>query len=106
MLRAAPSCGAVVTTNTTVTANLTDCPGDGLIIGAHNVTLNLNGRTIDGVGLGVGIRNNGFDNVTIRNGTATGFDYGVALSNTLRQNTVTTGGDGAVSLTSTTHEHR
>src|SRR5690606_28757168 len=72
---AAPSCGAVVTTTTTVTANLTDCPGDGLIIGAHNITLNLNGRTVDGVGLGVGIRNNGFDNVTIRNGAVTGFDH-------------------------------
>lgn len=78
--QAAPNCGAVVTASTTVTANLVDCPGDGLVIGAHNIVLNLNGRTIDGVGLGVGVHNNGFDRVTIRNGTITGFDYGVRLN--------------------------
>ena len=87
--QAAPNCGAVVTTSTTVTANLLDCPGDGLIIGAHNITLNLNGKTIDGVGLGVGVRNNGFDGVTIRNGVITEFDYGVLLNPGTLQNQVT-----------------
>src|SRR5436309_1889450 len=31
------SCGAVLTTDTVLDSNLSDCPGDGLIIGADNI---------------------------------------------------------------------
>jgi hypothetical protein len=41
-------CGDVITQDTTLDSDLIDCPGDGLVIGADNVTLDLNGHTIDG----------------------------------------------------------
>lgn len=75
----AQSCGQVVAENTTLTADL-NCLGDGLVIGADGIVLDLNGHTIDGAGLGVGIRNDGFDNVTIKNGTVKEFDYGIQLN--------------------------
>ncbi|MGQ0777342.1 MAG: right-handed parallel beta-helix repeat-containing protein [Pseudonocardiales bacterium] len=87
---AAPACGAVLTMNTKLTSDLLDCPDDGLVIGASGITVDLNGHTIDGVGLGVGIRNDGFGDVTITNSAATAatikeFDYGLQLnSGTLR----------------------
>ena len=42
------SCGATITTNTTLHADLNNCAGDGLVIGADNITLSLNGHTISG----------------------------------------------------------
>jgi parallel beta-helix repeat protein len=82
------SCGQVLTTSVVVANNLTDCPGDGLVIGAAGITVDLNGRTIDGVGLGSGIRNDGFDSVTITNGTVQEFDVGVYLNAGAALNTV------------------
>ncbi|HSL30382.1 MAG TPA: NosD domain-containing protein [Anaerolineales bacterium] len=74
------SCGQVLTVSTRLLNNLSECPEDGLVIGAHGIIVDLNGRTVDGVGLGTGIRNDGFDSVTVRNGTVQEFDYGVRLS--------------------------
>jgi parallel beta-helix repeat protein len=74
------SCGQVLMSSILVTNNLIDCPGDGLVIGADGITLDLNGHTIDGVGLGVGVRNDGFDSVIITNGTVQEFDFGVQLN--------------------------
>ena len=45
---AGPGCGAVVTKSTTLQRNLTNCPGDGFVIGADNLTLDLGRHTIDG----------------------------------------------------------
>ena len=45
-----PSCGATITTDTKLTSDLTDCPNNGLVIGADNIILDLNGHTIDGDG--------------------------------------------------------
>jgi hypothetical protein len=77
------SCGSTITSNTTLTADLV-CAGDGLIIGANGITLNLGGHTITGTAGGNGI-NDGFltghfNNVTIRNGKVTGFQIDVTLS--------------------------
>jgi parallel beta-helix repeat protein len=83
------SCGQVIATSTTVDNSLSECPGDGLVIGASAITLDLNGQTIDGVGLGVGVRNDGFDDVTVRNGTVREFDYGAVLSPGAHRNLVT-----------------
>src|SRR2546423_11409696 len=55
---ASPSCGSTLTTNTTLTADLV-CAGDGLIIGADGITLNLGGHTITRTPRGNGI-NDGF----------------------------------------------
>src|SRR2546423_10760933 len=55
---ASPSCGSTITTNTTLTTDLV-CAGDGLIIGADGITLNLRGHTITRTPRGNGI-NDGF----------------------------------------------
>jgi parallel beta-helix repeat protein len=77
--QAAPGCGETVTSDTTLTQGITGCSGDGLVIGADGVDLDLAGHTIEGKGLGVGVRNDGHDNVTVTNGTIAKFDYGVVL---------------------------
>jgi parallel beta-helix repeat protein len=82
------SCGEVITTNTKLHADLVDCPGDGVVIGADNITLDLGGHTIDGLGSGApfgsdGIDNSGgFEDVVIKNGTVTEFQQGVTLVGT------------------------
>ena len=84
------SCGQVITQDTTLQHDLVDCPGNGLVIGADNITLNLNGHTIDGLtggsGCGAdclhgrGIDNTaGHDGVRIINGKVTDFERGVIL---------------------------
>jgi large repetitive protein len=76
----AVTCGMVLTQSTLVTNDLSNCSGDGLVVGAAGITVDLNGFAVDGIGQGVGIRNNGHDNVTITNGTVREFDYGVQLN--------------------------
>ncbi|MRN61946.1 MAG: hypothetical protein FIO03_07910, partial [Nitrosopumilales archaeon] len=44
-----PACGEVVQGNVNLTANL-NCTGDGLIVGADNTVINLNGYTVSGPG--------------------------------------------------------
>ncbi|HEU0303450.1 MAG TPA: right-handed parallel beta-helix repeat-containing protein [Gaiellaceae bacterium] len=76
------SCGQVVTVNVTLDSDLS-CTGDGIVIGAPHITVNLNGHTVDGDdGLGdFGILNaSGFDRVRILNGRVTDFENGVLLS--------------------------
>jgi len=42
------NCGETIFVNTELDSNLIDCPGDGIIIGADNIELRLNGFIIDG----------------------------------------------------------
>ncbi|HVL99787.1 MAG TPA: hypothetical protein VM324_10900, partial [Egibacteraceae bacterium] len=85
-------CGDVITQNVTLDANLGPCPGHGLIIGANNVTVNLNGFAIIGDPaarpsgeLVQGSRDRAgvlFRQVTgsmVMNGEVRGFDAGVAI---------------------------
>jgi hypothetical protein len=59
---------------------LLECPGDGIVIGADNVTLDLNGYTIDGgSGSGDGVANVGHVGARIGGGTIQGFSVGVGL---------------------------
>ena len=44
------SCGDTIIADTTLDSDLVDCPGNGIVIGADDVTLDLNGHTIDGDG--------------------------------------------------------
>src|SRR5688500_12804931 len=39
-------CGSVLTEDTVLERALTDCPGDGLVIGADDITLDINGHSI------------------------------------------------------------
>jgi hypothetical protein len=73
------ACGATITTDTKLRADLTNCPGDGLVIGADGITLDLGRRTIAGSGAGAGIRLAGHRGVRISGGTVRGFESGIVL---------------------------
>jgi parallel beta-helix repeat protein len=117
-------CGDVITQDTTLDSDLVDCPDDGLVIGADNVTLDLGGHTVDGdgvptehpLGCEAGIANgpwshcprSGGDShhgVTIRNGQVREFFYGVHLlgtdRNAVRKLTVSATAVGIAVLEST-----
>jgi parallel beta-helix repeat protein len=91
-------CGSVVSRSVQLTGDLRGCQFEGLRIAAPGITVDLNGHTIEGTGLGVGIANDGFDNVTVRNGTVANFDYGVQLNSG-------TDGNLVERLTLTGHEY-
>jgi parallel beta-helix repeat protein len=44
------SCGDTITADTKLDSDLVDCPDNGIVIGADDITLDLNGHTIDGDG--------------------------------------------------------
>lgn len=88
-----PACGDTITTDTTLYADLVDCPSNGLVIGADDITLDLNGHTIDGDAAlvepcevetcDVGVDNGaGHSNVTLVGGTITEFGFGVLVGGT------------------------
>ena len=87
------ACGTTITANTTLHSNIGPCSGDGIIIGANNITLNLNGHEIfgtpgDGGGNQAGIRVPFKSGVSIVGksqrgqsaGTVRGFDAGVFVN--------------------------
>ena len=85
------SCGEVITTDTTLHRNLVNCPNNGIVIGADNITVDLNYHTIDSDGTpaagcdpdtewcDVGVLNDGHDGVTVVHGSVRQFDLGVVL---------------------------
>ena len=86
------SCGQTITTNTTLDNDVGPCANDGIIIGANNITFNLNGHRIFGTseaGDGAGVLVQGRTGVVVRSGTVTDFDGGVVISggsgNTVQQ---------------------
>ena len=81
-------CGQVLNASTLVTNDLSECPDDGLVIGADRIIVDLGGHTVDGVGLGAGILIDGYASVTVRNGTMREFDHGVLLLSESDLNTV------------------
>ena len=82
------SCGDHITTDTTLHKDLVNCPNNGIIIGADNVTLDLNYHTIDGDGTpaigcdpetefcDIGVLNRGHDGVTVVHGSVREFNVG------------------------------
>ena len=75
-------CGDVITQDTTLDTDLIDCPGDGVVIGAGDVTLDLGGHTIDGTGTDAGnqgVEINASDNVTVVNGRIQQFLAAVSI---------------------------
>jgi parallel beta-helix repeat protein len=75
-------CGQTVTHNIQLNHDLLNCPGDGLRIGANNVTIDLRGHVIDGVNAAgsVGVNDNGHSGAHVKNGTVRDFfAYGVAF---------------------------
>jgi parallel beta-helix repeat protein len=84
------NCGDTIAGDTTLDSDLVDCPNNGIVIGADEITLDLNGHTVDGDGqpfepcpeneaCDVGVLNDGHDGVTIKDGTVTRFGPGVFL---------------------------
>ena len=79
------SCGDTLIINTTLDENLTCTDTPGLIIGASNITVDLNGFTLTGDPCAKchGIRNGdigtspSFNKVTVRNGIIDGFEQGI-----------------------------
>ncbi len=78
----------MITESIVVANDLLGCMGEGLVIGAPNIVVDLNGHTItsglriepgEEDGLLAGIRNGGYDNVVIRNGTVRNYGFGVRL---------------------------
>lgn len=81
-------CGDRISANVILARDLISCPGDGLVIGADGITVDLHGHTIEGTVTSpdcdrpplarAGIRDaGGFDRITIENGTISRFDAGV-----------------------------
>ena len=83
------ACGDTITADTTLDNDLIDCPNNGIVIGADDITLDLNGHRIDGDGTpavgcnpriefcDVGVFNDGHDGVTVRDGSVREFGVGV-----------------------------
>ena len=82
-------CSEVVTHSIALNNDLIDCLGVGLIVGANDVTIDLNGHVIDGTGIDAGVLNNGHDSVTVKGGHIHEFDYGVQLNPGSSENVVT-----------------
>jgi parallel beta-helix repeat protein len=89
------SCGDTITSDVTLHHNLTNCPNNGIIIGADNITLDLNYHTIDGDGTPApgcdpntefcdfGVVTDGHDDgVTVLHGSVRDFAFGLALGPT------------------------
>ncbi len=77
------SCGQTITQNTTLLGDVGPCPGDGIIIGADGIILNLNGHKVVGASddsnNSVGVRLPGRTGTTVLNGTVSNFAAGVAI---------------------------
>jgi len=113
------SCGQTITQSTVLDNDLSGCAANGIVVGADNITLDLNGHTVTGTpasGDKGGVVLVGRTGVTVRNGTVRSFDVGVvieggsantveavnALENISFENagTVNRGGDGIAVLSS------
>jgi parallel beta-helix repeat protein len=84
------TCGDTITADTRLDSDLVDCQNNGIVIGADDITLDLNGHTISGDGqefepcpeneaCDVGVLNDGHDGLTIKGGGITAFGPGVFL---------------------------
>jgi hypothetical protein len=85
------SCGATIVADTTLDSDLVNCPNNGIVIGAEDITLDLNGHRIHGDGTpaarcrprrefcDIGVLNDGHNGVTVRDGSVREFLTGVLV---------------------------
>lgn len=76
------ACGQTLVASTVLDGDIGPCAA-GVVIGASNITFDLNGHTITGAagpGQGAGVLISGRTGVTVKNGTISGFDAGVAIT--------------------------
>jgi hypothetical protein len=81
-------CGDTITTDTTLDSDLIDCANNGIVIGADDITLDLNGHVIDGDGTtaagcdlavefcNTGVAIEGHDGVAVMHGSVREFSVG------------------------------
>ncbi len=92
-------CGDTITADTTLDGDLVDCPNNGIVIGADDITLDLNGHRIDGDGTefadcpkdefcDFGVLNVGHDGVTVKKGSVRDFFNAGVLIGSARDNRV------------------
>jgi parallel beta-helix repeat protein len=85
-----PSCGATITMDTKLQKDLVNCPNNGVVISADNVTLDLNGHVIDGDGTefsncppdepcDIGVVDFDHHGVTIKGGRVREFTFGALV---------------------------
>jgi len=79
-------CGETITASTTLTSDLTNCPGKGLIIAASNIVLDCAGHSITGsninISMGIDMNTYGYiTNIIIRNCIVNNFYYGLFMGN-------------------------
>lgn len=87
-LAISPSCGQVITQNVVLTSNLNCADSDGLIVGASDIVIDLNGHTISGPDVNsqektsskVGVMIPNMNNVVVQDGTIQGFQAGVLMT--------------------------
>ena len=87
-LAISPSCGQVITQNVVLTSNLNCADSDGLIVGASDIVIDLNGHTISGPDVDsqektsskVGVMIPNMNNVVVQDGTVQGFQAGILMT--------------------------
>jgi parallel beta-helix repeat protein len=87
-LAVSPSCGQVITQNVILTSNLNCADSDGLIVGASDIVIDLNGHTISGPDVDsqektsskVGVMIPNMNNVVVQDGTIQGFQAGILMT--------------------------
>jgi parallel beta-helix repeat protein len=87
-LAISPSCGQVITQNVVLTSNLNCADSDGLIVGASDIVIDLNGHTISGPDVDsqektsskVGVMVPNMNNVVVQDGTINGFQAGILMT--------------------------
>jgi hypothetical protein len=69
------ACGAKIVTSVTLHHDLVGCTGNGLVVGAAGITIDLHGHTISGTNApgGEGIADDGYGHIVIEHGTIRGF---------------------------------
>lgn len=77
--RATDLCGTTVIDHVTLSQDLM-CSGDGLIVGASGIRIDLNGFSIQGSGSGAGVAVTGQTEVTIAGGVIRGFAAGLRVN--------------------------
>ena len=86
-----PKCGDTITADTRLDGDLVDCPNNGIVIGADDITLDLNGHRIDGDGTefadcpkneicDVGVVTDRYDGIKVKGGSIREFGVGVLVS--------------------------
>ncbi len=96
------SCGKTIRSNFTLRHDLRNCRGNGLVVGANRITINLNGHTLDGVGTraSAGVRVTGFSGVVVKGGKIQQFGRGVwlvrATNGRILRNTISDSADEGI----------